>query len=93
LGDNAGNVRELRNVERAIILSSELPLRIELPRHRAMAPTASLALEDVERLHIVRVLEQAGWRVRGAEGAASALGLRPTTLEARMAKLRIRRPS
>jgi transcriptional regulator with GAF, ATPase, and Fis domain len=50
-------------------------------------------LEDVERSHIMRVLEQARWRVRGTEGAASVLGLLPSTLEARMKKLGIRRPS
>jgi len=47
----------------------------------------------VERSHIVRILEQTGWRVRGTEGAASLLGLPPSTLEARMSKLGIRRPS
>ena len=49
-------------------------------------------LEDVECSHIV-VFEQTGWRVRGTEGAASMLGLPPSTLEARMTKLGIRRPS
>jgi transcriptional regulator with GAF, ATPase, and Fis domain len=89
-----GNVRELRNVvERAIILSGEGTLRIEPPLPRAKAAAVSLMLEDVERSHIVRVLEQAGWRVRGTEGAASVLGLLPSTLEARMKKLGIRRPS
>jgi transcriptional regulator with GAF, ATPase, and Fis domain len=89
-----GNVRELRNViERAIILNSEGTLRIELPQRRGTATTASLLLEDVERSHIVRILELAGWRVRGAQGAATVLGLPPSTLETRMAKLGIRRPS
>jgi transcriptional regulator with GAF, ATPase, and Fis domain len=50
-------------------------------------------LEDVERCHILRVLEQARWRIRGPEGATKVLGLLPTTLEARMTKLGIRRPS
>ena len=53
----------------------------------------SLVLEDVERSHILRVLEQAGGRIRGTEGAAEVLGLLPTTFEARMTKLGIRRPS
>jgi transcriptional regulator with GAF, ATPase, and Fis domain len=88
-----GNVRELRNVvERAIILSGEGTLRIERPQPRAKAGAVSLMLEDVERSHILRVLEQAGWRIRGTEGAAEVLGLPPTTLEARMTKLGIRRP-
>src|SRR5262245_34423410 len=89
-----GNVRELRNVvERAIILRGEGTLRIERPQPRAKAGAVSLMLEDVERSHILRVLEQAGWRIRGAEGAAEVLGLSPTTLESRMTKLGIRRPS
>ena len=89
-----GNVRELRNVvERAIILSGEPVLRIDPPERRGTATAESLALEDVERLHIVRVLEQASWRVRGLQGAATLLGLPPTTLETRMAKLGIRRPA
>ena len=68
-------------------------MRIERPQPRAKAGAVSLMLEDVERSHILRVLEQAGWRIRGTEGAAEVLGLPPTTLEARMTKLGIRRPS
>ncbi len=47
---------------------------------------------DVERAHVVAVLSQAGWRVRGKKGAAELLGMKPTTLESRMAKLGIKRP-
>jgi transcriptional regulator with GAF, ATPase, and Fis domain len=49
-------------------------------------------LADVESGHIRQVLEQAGWRVRGAGGAAERLGMKPTTLDSRMLKLGIRRP-
>jgi transcriptional regulator with GAF, ATPase, and Fis domain len=49
-------------------------------------------LDDVERDHIRTVVEAAGWRIRGAFGAAEILGLKPTTLETRMAKLGIVRP-
>src|SRR4029077_3007656 len=88
-----GNVRELRNVvERAIILGGESTLWIELPEHRAKAINASLTLEDMERHHIVQILDRTGWRLRGTEGAAKVLGLPPSTLETRMAKLGIRRP-
>ena len=52
----------------------------------------SLKLHDVEKEHILSVLDSAGWRIRGAAGAATVLGLKPTTLEARMAKLGIVRP-
>jgi transcriptional regulator with GAF, ATPase, and Fis domain len=48
---------------------------------------------DVEREHIRTVLQRTGWRVRGSGGAAGTLGLKPTTLETRMAKLGLRRPS
>jgi len=92
--DWPGNIRELRNViERAIILSEGATLRIERPQSRTKAAAVSLMMEDVERSHILRILEQTGWRVRGNEGAASLLGLPPSTLEARMSKLGIRRPS
>jgi formate hydrogenlyase transcriptional activator len=46
----------------------------------------------VQRAHILSVLERVGWRVSGEKGAASLLGMKPTTLEARMKKLGIRRP-
>ena len=89
-----GNVRELRNVvERAIIICAGRVLTIDPPERRAAAEGMSRTLEDTERRHIVSVLEGAGWRVRGAAGAAAVLGMPPTTLETRMAKLGIRRPT
>jgi transcriptional regulator with GAF, ATPase, and Fis domain len=90
-----GNVRELRNlVERAMIIASGPRLRIQLPATTAvLASATSRRLEEVERQHILGVLEKSGWRIRGASGAADQLGLKPTTLEARMAKLGIRRPT
>jgi transcriptional regulator with GAF, ATPase, and Fis domain len=51
------------------------------------------SLEEVERQHIVAVLEETGWRVSGERGAAGILGLKRTTLEARMKKLGIHRRS
>jgi transcriptional regulator with GAF, ATPase, and Fis domain len=93
-----GNVRELQNViERAVILSP--PGRFEVGDLMA-APAAvgtpeqqARGLEDVERQHIVAVLEETGWRISGPHGAAGILGLKRTTLEARMKKLGINRPS
>jgi transcriptional regulator with GAF, ATPase, and Fis domain len=55
------------------------------------APAGLGTLEEVERAHVLAVLESTGWRVSGADGAAERLGLRPTTLEYRMKKLRIER--
>jgi len=91
-----GNVRELRNiVERAVIVSPGPRLSIDPPKPSGAVGSAqsSLALTDIERDHIVAVLERVKWRVRGAGGAAELLGLKPSTLESRMAKLKIQRPA
>jgi transcriptional regulator with GAF, ATPase, and Fis domain len=88
-----GNIRELRNVvERAMIGATGTRLTIALPAPSPSARKHYIALGDVEREHIRSVLERTGWRIRGAGGAASKLGLKPTTLETRMAKLGLRRP-
>jgi formate hydrogenlyase transcriptional activator len=91
-----GNIRELRNVvERAMIVSTERHLTIAVPAHSTPAGAESIhseKLADVEERHIRSVLQSAGWRIRGAGGAADRLGLRPTTLETRMAKLGVTRP-
>ena len=89
-----GNVRELKNVvQRAIIVATGHRLVIPVPRALATAATRSARLSDVERDHIRTVLESTGWRIRGAAGAADRLGLKPTTLETRMAKLGLKRPT
>jgi transcriptional regulator with GAF, ATPase, and Fis domain len=89
-----GNVRELRNVvERSMITALGESLTLAVPRPRPVAGTQSEKLSDVETEHMRRVLESTGWRIRGLNGAAERLGLRPTTLETRMAKLGIRRPT
>jgi len=89
-----GNVRELRNViERAAILSEKGELPIDLTRGLHEATPSGETLEDVERQHILAVLERTGWRVRGPKGAATILDLKPTTLESRMRKLGIERPA
>ena len=88
-----GNIRELRNaVERAMILAMSPRLTIPTPTPLSVAGLSSLRLVDVQKNHIRKVLETAGWRVRGSGGAADRLGLRPTTLETRMAKLGLSRP-
>jgi formate hydrogenlyase transcriptional activator len=90
-----GNIRELEHViERAVILSegSELePIEWLSPSHGKAGAAKTQTLEEMERQHIVDVLEQTNWRVSGEKGAAKILGLNPTTLEARMKKLGIER--
>ena len=90
-----GNVRELENVvERALILSQgpHMDLGGSFPRPSpAPRERGTQTLEEIEREHILAVLEGTGWRVSGDGGAAGLLGMKPTTLEARMKKLGITR--
>ncbi|MBS0013977.1 MAG: sigma 54-interacting transcriptional regulator [Desulfobacterales bacterium] len=90
-----GNVRELENVlERAVINSSGPKLRLadELKKPHKDMTRADQTLENVEREYIIRVLEQAQWKVSGKNSAAEILGLDRSTLRARMRKLNIRKP-
>jgi formate hydrogenlyase transcriptional activator len=86
-----GNIRELRNViERAMILARGPTLHIKLGHTTLRSQTVNTAagtLDEVEREHILRTLEQCGWRIRGSNGAAELLGTKPTTLESRIKKL------
>ena len=90
-----GNVRELENViERATILSAgaELDLGWWPMTSGSRGPEGAIrTLEEVEREHIRAVLELTGGRVSGERGAAGQLGMKATTLEARMKKLGITR--
>ena len=91
-----GNVRELRNiVEHAMITCSGETLHLQPPNPTPApcAPPAGDKLEEVERRHILSVLERTGWRVDGKNGAAEILGLKRTTLQGRMKKLGIQRPA
>jgi formate hydrogenlyase transcriptional activator len=93
-----GNIRELQNlVERAIILSAGPVLRVplnDLQTQSVAAPAAGRrteTLEESERRHILAALDAADWVISGRKGAANALGLKRSTLQARMEKLGIRR--
>ena len=88
-----GNVRELRNVvERFLITNTGTVFRADWQSLEKPPTAPSQVLEEVERTHILEVLESTGWKIRGATGAAKILGLKPTTLESRMIKLGIIRP-
>jgi formate hydrogenlyase transcriptional activator len=91
-----GNIRELENlIERAVILSRGATLEVPLAELRKPADSASDSsetLESAERDHILRVLRDTGWVLAGPTGAAARLGIKRTTLQARMSKLGIKRP-
>jgi formate hydrogenlyase transcriptional activator len=89
-----GNARELRNVvEHAMIVCSGKTLTVRAPRMTSPEISSNLSLEDVERRHILGVLQKSGWRLTGPGGAAGVLGLKRTTLQSKMKKLGIKRPA
>ncbi len=99
--DWPGNVRELSNIiERSMILSQGTKLELcsslgydrTTPISDSTGQQGSDNLEDAQRAHIIRVLEDCSWKVRGKDGAAERLGLKRTTLLSRMKKLGIQRP-
>src|SRR5712664_3171803 len=91
-----GNIRELQNViERAVILSNEglLPNLLRPTRSPSVAAfPPSTPLKESERILILGALEATGWLVGGPYGAAARLGMKRTTLIARMKKHGILRP-
>jgi transcriptional regulator with GAF, ATPase, and Fis domain len=99
--DWPGNVRELENIiERAVILAPGPVLDIDpdvfVPRAVGSqfgdGEQSSPSLEDVERAHICKVLDESSWIIEGPKGAARVLGLHPNTLRSRLKKLGIARP-
>ncbi|MEJ2286442.1 MAG: sigma 54-interacting transcriptional regulator, partial [Desulfobacterales bacterium] len=88
-----GNIRELMNViEHGMIVSPGKVLRVEIPNAEANLPGKHATLEQNEKRHILAVLKTTGWRIRGKEGAAEILGVKPTTLEYRIKRLGLSRP-
>lgn len=87
-----GNVRELRNVvEHSMILCSGRYLEVKPPATARSETPRKLGLEDVEREHILRILNSTGWRISGRGSAGEILGLKRTTLQSKMKKLGIRK--
>jgi len=97
-----GNIRELQNlVERAVILSRDGVLPNPLQKRQTSAiilssnahsSPSSTTLEHSDRAFVLETLEEAGWIVGGPRGAAAKLGLKRTTLLAKMRRLGISRP-
>ncbi len=89
-----GNVRELENiVERAVILTSgsslELDESLVTGSGEPGATSRGGTLQEVERHHILQVLEDTAWRIEGPQGAAMRLAVNPSTLRSRIKKLKI----
>jgi PAS domain S-box-containing protein len=88
-----GNARELKNtIERAMIVSKGSTLRVRPPGTVPELTTSMGSLEELERQHILSVLEKTGWRIGGKGGAAETLNMKRTTLQSKMKKLGIKRP-
>jgi transcriptional regulator with GAF, ATPase, and Fis domain len=85
-----GNVRELRNImEHSVIISRGEILRIPPLGDAVRTAVGIMTLGETEREHILRTLEVTHWRIKGPGGAASLLGVKPSTLYSRMEKLRV----
>jgi PAS domain S-box-containing protein len=94
-----GNIRELQNIiERAVISTkgdtlkiseiSEGPSSVSILKESARE-SSIIKLSDVERAHIIMVLDRCNWRIHGENGAAVLLDINPSTLRSRMKKLDI----
>ncbi len=93
-----GNVRELENfIERAVILTQGPDLLVSLSElKRTPSQTThsgTTTLEQAEREHILKSLRESEWIIGGPAGAAARLGMKRTTLQSKMQKLGISRPS
>jgi formate hydrogenlyase transcriptional activator len=92
-----GNIRELEHlIERAVILSRgstlEIPL-YELKRRGTESRPVAVTLREAEREHIQKALQDAHWLIGGPSGAAARLGIKRTTLQSKMIRLGIERPT
>lgn len=96
-------------IERAIILARGKTLEFDLPANQTQSPHIPITtraqgsaatgvlteaeMRQNERDNLTKALEQANWKIKGADGAAEILGIEPGTLRARIKKLGIKRPS
>jgi formate hydrogenlyase transcriptional activator len=91
-----GNVRELENlIERAVILSQARVLCVPIWElrlsHFATTEHSDQSLDEAERQHIIKVLKESGGKLSGPDGAARRLGVKRTTLQSKMQRLKITR--
>jgi formate hydrogenlyase transcriptional activator len=95
--DWPGNIRELRNVvERSLITSSGSTFQLaddQVEMHKSISsPSNQMAsLDEIQQQHIQHILNETGWKINGAGGAAEILQMEPSTLRHRMKKLGIKR--
>jgi PAS domain S-box-containing protein len=93
-----GNVRELENlIERAIILSNSNILVMPEFETDSINKISSInghriTLDQAQKDHILKTLNDTNWKIDGKEGAAKLLDIKPSTLRDRMKKLGIERP-
>ncbi len=86
-----GNVRELENVlERSFLFWGGRELVLDMPS-RIPPRTSAVSFEKAARQTIEEALARSGGRIYGKGGAAELLGLKPTTLASKMARLGVRR--
>ena len=82
-------------IERGVILSADNVLHIQdalvNSKGKIEQDESLIPLAEMEKTHIIRVLEFTEWRISGEEGAANILEMHPNTLRSRMSKLGIRR--
>ncbi|NNE31572.1 MAG: sigma 54-interacting transcriptional regulator [Winogradskyella sp.] len=90
-----GNIRELENlIERAVILSNAetlfVPGFVSDSKETSISKSV-LSLNDVQRLHIEKILSQCNWKIEGDNGASQLLQIKPSTLRDRIKKLGIKK--
>lgn len=89
-----GNIRELKNViERSVIATQGNTLSLEWFFKAESADATAHTLEQIERVHILKTMEECHWKINGESGAAERLKMHPNTLRSKMKKLGILRPA
>jgi transcriptional regulator with GAF, ATPase, and Fis domain len=92
-----GNIRELENIiERSVIITQTNIIQtdgfLDFQTEKSLGSSDPTTLRDVERTHILRILDETNWVIEGKHGASARLDIHPATLRSRMQKLGINRP-